>query len=460
MTPLAPLTPRQFIQSKSSTPLAIVKPELQQSLRLPRTSKMVVFGCEDACLGFITDWFQSQDWAANPYLIFDLETKGTDASRSDAEVVGIACSSEKGTWYSPWSPGVRRAVLEACATLPIQLVAHNLTFDASFLYREASRLGLNLPKLGFCTFAIYKQLAAEGWMQQTWGLKDAQVQLLGWEEKGDVELAQWLIDEGYTKGVKVEKPDGPGFLFCQKTSRWCKPDKSQMWRAPHEILGKYCALDAESTWLLFNLLMKYAKEFPFFVEYHHNYTMSLIHHVVHQQLTGVRLDVERLEVHKLALEKRAREVEAEFFSNEEVAPKVAEYNSKFVTEHLSKEPPKVLKTGKPSVRWEKWNEAMEDIKKTNHFNLASGKQKQWLFYEALGYPVLVLTDNEFNPQPAVDESALKGFGAPGKLLIEHQELTKEIQFCEAYLEARQGDTIHYRLKVPGTTTGRLSGGGG
>lgn len=448
----------QLIQSKSSTPLAIVKP--QPGLSSPRTSLIKVFTPADNCLPFIMDWFESQDWAKSPYLIFDLETKGTDASRPDAEIVGIACSSGKGTWYAPWSPGVRQVVLEACATKPIQLVAHNLTFDASFIYREASKLGLNLPKLGYCTFAMYKQLASEGWLQQTWGLKDAQVSLLGWDEKGDVELAQWLVDNGYTKGVKIDKPDASGYLFCEKTKRWAKPDKSQMWRAPHDILGKYCALDADSTYLLFQLLVGYAKEFPYFVEYHTKYTMSLIHHVIHQQLGGVRIDTKRMEALKASLEIRKEAVSMAFLCHPEVASHIIGYNSRVCDEHLAKEPPKTVKSGKKSVRWDKWNETLMELRATNHFNLASGKQRQWLFYEALGYPVLVLTDNEFNPQPAVDESALKGFGEPGKLLIEYQEIVKEIQFCEAYLEGRQGDTIHYRLKVPGTLTGRLSGGGG
>jgi hypothetical protein len=44
-------------------------------------------------------------------------------------------------------------------------------------------------------------------MSGAYGLKNAQMDLLGWDAKGDTELEAWLIENGHIKGTNKKKAD-------------------------------------------------------------------------------------------------------------------------------------------------------------------------------------------------------------------------------------------------------------
>jgi hypothetical protein len=51
----------------------------------------------------------------------------------------------------------------------------------------------------YCTYAMYRHLASEGFLGQKWGLASAMESLLEWEVPKGEEVAKWLVENGYTK---------------------------------------------------------------------------------------------------------------------------------------------------------------------------------------------------------------------------------------------------------------------
>jgi DNA polymerase I-like protein with 3'-5' exonuclease and polymerase domains len=411
-------------------------------------------------------------------VVLDLETTGLHPR--SARVVGFALANSTGSTYFHIGESSQALAMfyEMCNQFDhnqTPLIAHNVAFDSCWLPDTINWV--------FCTYAGYKHLASEGYAGQKWDLKSAQVEMLGWEDKGDVELVEWLDANKLTKG--------------------------DMWRAPKEILGKYCALDAESTWQLYtHVLLPAVNKFKAYGEYHRHF-LDLVRHVREMRLEGIHIDNPQLTDYNQQLQTRIKEKRTEFLTHTNINAHVLAFNKSVLEEEviakepakfkkgdeLGNEPAKFKKDGGLSQNWVKWDTRRQELatkepevsqtwlnwskkltkfsegmvtftqtepdKDLGLFNLQSSKHKQWLFYEALGYPTLVFTDNEDNPQPAVDEDALKGFGEEGKLLIDLNadiKLQSMVQSCLDMLEG--GNLLRVGLKCPGTYTGRLGGSDG
>ena len=191
----------------------------------------------------------------------------------------------------------------------------------------------------------------------------------------------------------------------------------------------------------------------------------------------------------MSLETKITSLKAEFLKHPEVAAHIAAYNQSIVDEHKAKEPKRIKGTWPPnppatthkkdgsptaayltyqakleagpdiSLNWIKWNDRLSELSSQNHFNLNSGQQKAWLFYERLGYPILSTTESG---QPATDEVALRKFGEPGKILSDYVSAEKELGFNQSLRNVINPITSKYHpsVRVPGTHTGRLAGAGG
>jgi DNA polymerase I-like protein with 3'-5' exonuclease and polymerase domains len=423
-------------------------------------------------------WLPSLLTADPEPLVLDLETTGLHPRT--ARVVGFALANSTGSTYFHIGESAQALSMfyELCNQLDSQqvpLIAHNVAFDSCWLPESCYWV--------FCTYAGYKHLASEGYAGQKWDLKSAQVEMLGWEDKGDTELVAWLDAHKLTK--------------------------ADMWRAPKEILGKYCALDAESTWQLYtHVLLPAVNKFQAYKEYHRAF-LDLVFHVREMRLEGVHIDNPQLTAYNQELQNRIKEKRTAFLMHPSINPHVTGFNKQVYLEEveekepakfkkgdeLGNEPAKFKKDGGLSQNWVKWDARRQELenkvpevsqtwlnwekKKNNYtegltqhvntepdkdlglFNLQSSRHKQWLFYEALGYPKLVFTDNEDNPQPAVDEDALKGFGEEGKLLIDLNadiKLQSMVQGCLDLLG--DGNFLRVGLKCPGTYTGRCGGADG
>lgn len=202
---------------------------------------------------------------------------------------------------------------------PQQVVNHNIMFDAAMWAVELQRAtGTYNPRaLNYthCTYGLYKQLAGEGWFGQRWGLKEAQIDLLLWDARGDDELESWLLAHGYHKrgpgrvGSKSHGTLPPAEHLAEVRAWVAAPTKSgkkrspgalraAMWRAPPEILGKYCALDAISTLQLYTEVLRPALDrFPELEAFHRGPWVDLLYLLVEQQHHGIRVDREKLETH-------------------------------------------------------------------------------------------------------------------------------------------------------------------
>ena len=452
-------------------------------------------------------------------LVLDLETRGTDPTNPSFSVVGMGLGTSEAVCYLGGTTHEDLQALRAVARIlkdtDVPLAAHNVAFDAAgmtWLLTEepatvpwrkmtASQMREHWHNWRYCTYAMYRHLASEGWTGQQWGLKKAQVDLLGWEESNEHELDAWLLANN------LKMPHGA-------------PDKSQMWQAPFDVLGKYCALDVESTWLLLHEVLAPAyNNFHGYWDYHVQALMDLEFHVVWQKLAGVTVDATLLDVYRSSLVRTTSGQRESFLRLPRVEAAVQAWNTRVLGELLAQEPSRYKKRtplgeeprkyridGQLSGTWVKWNEKREkyeaspgeesahwtgwnakvtrvrelladfpaasaahpdEVQKYGLFNLNSADQKRHLFYEALQYPVLEYTDNENDPKPAVDEDALRQMGEEGKSLVAYNERMKVLSMVESYLSkasryAEEGDLgrLHAGLKVPGTYTGRCGGADG
>lgn len=404
-------------------------------------------------------------------IAIDFETRGNDYSlpRKDAQVVGIGLSWDEGSVYidafadygnDAWNL-INRIILEHPG-----LIAHNVYFDGGWIRRDFGRH----PRWLACTFGLYMQCASEGWEGQKWGLKEAMVDVLRWQDTNEHDLDQWLIDNGYCKQNK-------------------SPLKGEMWRAPPSILGKYCVLDAEATYLLYTKhLEPITRRFPRIAEYHQEDFLPhvLIH--IDQKMHGIAVNREQWLKHADTLRQDIVHSEVEFRSHLKVAPLIEAWEEAGLVAFLSTEPPRYKKvkertepkkytaSGKLSKNWEKWyalsqvppeeskvwqawKEREAKIRAGEmpgyRFNIQSGDQLRWLLYDNLQYPIVLMTETGL---PAVGEDALQTMGDVGKILVNRNLRVKELSYIDDYLSKTENrNTIHPSFKLPGTVTGRLAG---
>jgi DNA polymerase I-like protein with 3'-5' exonuclease and polymerase domains len=406
-------------------------------------------------------------------IAIDFETKGSDYSlpSDETQVVGVGLAWDNGSCYldtrnTAYSFQVW-ALLEDIITTHKGLLAHNVYFDGGWIRRD---LGQHANWYA-CTYAMYMQLANEGWEGQKWSLKDAMTDVLMWGDTNETELDNWLVDNGYKKTNNA-------------------PKKEEMWRAPANILGQYCVLDAEATYLLMTEFFEPLLErFPRVLSYHQE--DFLPHVLVHidQKIHGIMTNRSQWEGHQHQLQSDIATLEATFRNHPDVEPYIYEWEKakylelaaaepeQFLKQKERKEPAQFLKDGKtvsknwlkwkeatsvpPTVskNWEKWRTRMDAVEQGLDadylFNIQSGDQLRGLLYDRLKHPVKLLTDSG---QPAVGEKALKSMGDVGKLLIDRALRFKESTYLTDYLERTiSRPTIHPSFRLPGTVTGRLSG---
>jgi DNA polymerase I-like protein with 3'-5' exonuclease and polymerase domains len=377
----------------------------------------------------------------------DFETNGVDPWRGPdhSYVVGVGLAWDGAAIYvdvASVGEDEYKKLINYLVDAEVPLIAHNAYFDGQFIFRDA---GWRHPKWLACTYGLYMQLAGEGFLGQTWGLKNAQREILLWPESNEVELDAWLVENGYTSG--------PG-----------KAAKGQMWRAPADILGKYCILDAESTYLLYVTQFKpHLDNFYALEEFHRTDFLNSVRLHIEQRFVGIEVDRPGMYEHSLHLLTEAAASTKQFLTHDTVKPLIEVWNEeqfqKYVEEHP--EPALVKKDGSPSKNHAKWVERVEGIRDGRNdkyqFNPNSGAHLRWLFHDQLGIEVDELTDSGL---PKMDKKVLgtSSFGELGKLLIHRNELLKENSYVESYIShTENSNTIHPSYRIPGTVTGRVSG---
>lgn len=409
--------------------------------------------------------------AANaPIVAVDFETRGNDYSLPDSEayVIGVGLAWDEGSCYLSMDQLSDSAITQLVRLLAEHkgLVAHNVYFDGGWIRRD---IGQHANWLA-CTFGLYMQCASEGFEGQRWGLKEAMVDVLMWSDTNETELDEWLVSNGYCKQNKA-------------------PMKGEMWRAPPAIIGRYCVLDAEATYLLYTEhLLPIARRFPKLEEYHRRDFLPHVMVHIDQKIAGIMTDRNHWQTYAAELELAIVNSAVQFRNHPWVKPHIDEWENTAWNNFLSteparylkkkerKEPAKLTKSGEVSKNWLKWAELekMPPVESKNwqnwvekkhrielgiepgySFNLQSGDHLRWLMYDKLKHKVLLQTESGL---PAISEDALQSMGDVGQILIGRALKVKELSYVADYIErVEHRPTIHPSFKMPGTVTGRLAG---
>jgi DNA polymerase I-like protein with 3'-5' exonuclease and polymerase domains len=430
----------------------------------------------------------------------DLETTGGDVMDDAHVVVAVGLSNSRGSVCVQvhGRPDIYHWILRRLVETQVPLIMHNAYFDLSFLRRDLLRLGIDTwPNFRHCTYSLYRLTSTEDWDGFSWGLKAAQKNLLGWQETNETRLDEWLVSHGFISNMKIPEvginPSGYYLTETANGSRWAKPQKQEMWRAPFDILGHYCALDCDATYSIYKyVLLPCVNKFKGLQsfcspEIYGEYTKLLIE----QKLRGNHLDIEGTKQHLEKIQRQLEVLQRNLFEHKDLIAAAEHKRSLLIQEHLEKEPArfkvqklgiepvKFTKKGQLSRAWVSWDqkrnnppkqlnkwtvwkqklEVLQQLTSQELINLNSGKQKVWLFYEFLKYPVLLTTKKQ---QPATGKDALKGWGELGVILQKQNKLNKEAQYTAQCIDNYNEKTaaLHPSVLVPGTSSGRLAGAGG
>ncbi len=310
-----------------------------------------------------------------------------------------------------------------------RVIAHNFWFEGAIIYRFAGAL----PEQFSCTRLLYKTLASEGWLGQSWGLKDAMVDILNWPVNND-DLNEWL-----------------------KTN---KKSAANMSDAPWEIIGPYNQLDAAATyelWSYFSGVIEGHEWQEYFVGYIQE-AYSEYKQLLTSNHYGIPVDQDALAAYKVTTTNEAQECKDAFLGHKDVCTHITKFNENVVAQLADTEPPKLTAAGKVSARWQTWEAKMTEFSNTNHFNTDSSKHLQWLLY---GQIKLVPPDTTEGGDPSVDKTSLTSLSAefpPLKELLQYRTKRDVLKFLTS-LEANIIDGV-YRpsYKVPGPVTSRLACG--
>ena len=423
------------------------------------------------------DWFNVESVVrriSGPVIV-DFETTGLNFLAPDFRTVGIGLSGkglEGGIYFSLKNGEDPTTLIKALCKR--ELVAHNVTYDAGVLERMIrdhdlpSTLSARWP-WKWDTISMYFHLSQHEWPQQRYGLKAAQVEVLGWEDKGDVKLDAWLSERGLRKG--------------------------DMWRAPDEILGEYGCYDVQSTYQLFEHLLPQLEQFPDAVQFISEVEVPYHYRaIVEMRFAGMKMDVPRLSKLQESLQTEVDAFRSQFMNHEQVKPWIDTINIDKELELLDKEPDKLTGTGKPSVRYanwlDKWKSRHEDA--GEWVNTNSKKQLRDLFFNHLyrhgpvepiiGYDgsqrafkngklmweVDLFVDgkkiaHEWASKTSdvpVDKEVLGKLGEVGEMLLDYNKKNKLLGYVKGMAESLVDGIHHGQLRPLGTMTGRAAGSGG
>jgi hypothetical protein len=315
------------------------------------------------------------------------------------------------------------------------------------------------------------------------------VEQLGWTDTNETDLDIWLVLNGYQKGTGSKEQD-PELLKQQYLEGRVRPDKGEMWRAPTEILAKYCILDAEACYLLYTRILKPVVDmFPSLSSYHSEKFMYLITKHIEQKIYGIQMDLEGLQKRQEYLNSEIDKLNSQFLCHPLIQPHVLQMEQELLSELVAREPAKYNKYTPPkepkkynkdgslskswtnweirmsedtgpvlSKTWINWSIRLEEARKGNDpaykFNLNSVHHLSELIYRRLGNPVFIRSETG---EPSTSGDAMRKLGSPFDLLIRRSHLNKELGYIQAYIDmTQQRNTLHPNFRTPGPVTGRLS----
>lgn len=399
--------------STSVLPFAILRPVAADAVWRPLVSPTDILQDPDP------DAFYDrlERMARASFVVVDFETRGTRSWHPADSAVGVGCAwrdadGSVDAFYLDLQTTDVLLVRELLTALSDSaLVGHNVLFDAGWLARVARDVEWGAYPHAYpwrwwhCTFHLYKALAGEDWPGQTWGLKSAQKDLLGWTETNETGIDNWLFAHGFVRGVTRQK-DEPLEDFVgraaareaeqearrrlgEKIHNRVRVDKAEMWRVPAPILGEYCILDCIATLLLHDdVIVPALTRFPEFAEFHETAWQNELEMLEEQQRFGIRVNRAVLETRAQKLRASMATAEQELRKSAEFGPRIAAAETAWLAEHDSKEPaqfrkrktrtepPYLKKDGTVSKNWLKWHalETAPDVESLNWQNWAAKRE--------------------------------------------------------------------------------------
>jgi DNA polymerase I-like protein with 3'-5' exonuclease and polymerase domains len=300
-----------------------------------------------------------------------------------------------------------------------ELIGHNYAYDKLWLDKN------------LCTDTTWHACTRLMWHMASnpvgprgYGLKDAQVELLGWDKRGDEALEAQVKARGGT--IK----QGGHYL------------------ADLSTLGHYACLDASSTALLYKHLS------PFFEQYDYWWMLKKMveYSWLLQECTsaGILVDTDALQKQIEILTDTKEAYGARFL---ELTKPHIERLERFWREDRAA---KYISDAARTRFLSSW-----DLQKK--FNLSSDKDKRELFYESLKLPVVVETDGG-KPSTGVEAVKLSLQSKPEYLeMMDSYEITESAEtmlnsFAKPWLESIDFDSrLRPRFNPCGTVSYRLSG---
>ena len=358
---------------------------------------------------------------------FDLETHGLDPRKG--AIRSIALSNDYGTIaidYEALPDSQQRDLMQWM--LQQQVIAHNAMFDCAWIYHITGCL----PQIEACTLILFKMMATEGYTGQRWGLKTAMTDVLGWPESNEKDLYDWL------KANKLRAAD--------------------MAQAPWDILGKYNALDTAATWQLYSYFRQVCEENNWqecILDFHKSDFINLVNLLIEQQQKGITVDLVAMEIFDKKLQDSIEEHKDAILMDEAVRPHVEYYQQLIVESILEARPDQFTKTGKVAARYTKWEEKLHGAENRLDFNINSGNQLKWLFFERMMFECPILTDTGTQ---SITKKTLKYLGKYGKMIKDYREVVKRREFVASLYDVQQDGVVHPNMKPHATVSGRCGGG--
>lgn len=294
-----------------------------------------------------------------------------------------------------------------------QLVGHNFTYDKSWIDAV-----LDVSSKWTADTRIMWHLASAPEGPRPYGLKDAQKELLGWDVKGDVELAD-----------NVKKYGG-------------SLRKGQHYLADIEILAEYACLDAYSTIEIYRQLSGFFRAH----NYWHMLCTMMEYNLLLEANTRLGVSVDRIALQRAHDRLLSVKEAASKRFYKELKGEIAELEESWADRRIA-----LYKREYNKVRYASHPEEWK------RFNLNSDKDKRELFYDKLRYPVLEKTDSG---QPSVSADVIKRFNGSfveSYLKYEHAN-TITSNFSKPYIDSSSTDSrLHPGFNICGTVSYRLSG---
>jgi len=301
-----------------------------------------------------------------------------------------------------------------------ELIGHNFTYDKRFIDIAGS---INSNWVGDTRIMWHLSSAPAG--PRPYGLKDAQVELLGWEKSNDEDLKTDVS----SRGGNLRNGDH--------------------YMASMDVMGKYAALDAVSTIRIYSKLLNWFMLNDYFWMMKRTMDYQLLLEKGTEK--GILTDINLLQSVHDSLTTKTEKYEKDFKKEFESTLKDIEEDWRDRHAALYKREYNRSRYLNNEEEWEK-------------FNINSDKHKRELFFDKLKLPI---TETTPAGKAAVTEDSISSIlrstldhkiraGLESYLKYEHTN-TLTSNFTQLYLKHTKTGRLHPRYNIAGTVSYRLAG---